>query len=141
MTNLTVRRLIRASPQRLFDAWTQPGHLKHWWGPAGVECPSAEVDLRPGGAYRIANQFPDGKVVWVAGTFETIEPPHRLVYSWRVEPETVATERVTVSFEPVGDATEVVVLHERIPTEDARRQHEAGWHGCLGGLAEYVTAI
>jgi uncharacterized protein YndB with AHSA1/START domain len=134
---LIVRKSIRASPERIFDAWTQPEHLKLWWGPKSVECIDAEVDLRVGGRYRIANQFPDGKVLWISGEFETIERPHRLVYTWRVGPEAVP-ERVTVTFEARGEQTEVIVMHERIPTQAMSDMHEQGWVGCLDGLVDYL---
>jgi uncharacterized protein YndB with AHSA1/START domain len=56
-----------------------------WWGPsAAVSCASAEIDLRVGGRYRIANRFPDGRLLWIVGEFEVVEPPSRLVFSWRV---------------------------------------------------------
>jgi uncharacterized protein YndB with AHSA1/START domain len=138
MVTLIVRKTIQASAERLFEAWTQPAQLKKWWGPQSVVCIDAEVDLRVGGRYRIANQFPDGKVVWIAGEFETIEQPHKLVYTWRFEPEAGASERVTVVFELRGDATEVIVTHERIPNAAIRDMHEKGWQGCLDGLAEYL---
>lgn len=137
--SLTVRRTIRASSERLFDAWTRPEQLKQWWGPASVECVDAEVDLRVGGRYRIANQFPDGKVLWIAGEFESIERPKRLVYTWRLESVEGPPERVTVTFEEHGPETEVVVTHERIATETARDRHEQGWFGCLDGLADFVS--
>ena len=54
---LVVRKWIRATPERSFDAWTTPLALRKWWGPEGVECTEAEVDLRVGGHYRIANRF------------------------------------------------------------------------------------
>src|SRR4051812_19918885 len=88
---LVVRRVIRAPVTRVFEAWTRPEQVRLWWGPQGVSCPTAEVDLRPGGSYRIANLLPDGRTVWIVGRFERIEPPHELVYSWRIEP--VASER------------------------------------------------
>jgi uncharacterized protein YndB with AHSA1/START domain len=135
---LLVRRSIRASPERIFDAWTQPEHLKQWWGPKSVECVDAEVDLRVGGRYRITNQFPDGKVLCISGEFETVERPHCLVYTWRVDDVAVAAERVTVTFEARGEATEVIVAHERIPTESMRDMHEQGWIGCLDGLVDYL---
>jgi uncharacterized protein YndB with AHSA1/START domain len=135
---LVVRRMIRATPDRLFAFWTEPQHLVRWWGPAGVSCPAAEVDLRPGGAYRIANRFADGNVVWIAGIFEVVERPHRLVYTWQLESPSASSERVSVSFEWQGDVTEVVVTHERIGSAAARTSHERGWNGCLDGLARYA---
>jgi uncharacterized protein YndB with AHSA1/START domain len=138
MTPLVIRRSIRATPAVLFAAWTQPSQLVEWWGPAGVECVDAQVDLRVGGAYRIANRFPDGRVVWISGEFESIEAPYALVYTWQVEPSAGAPERVTVRFDARGDATDVVIQHERIADPEARRGHEAGWEGCLDGLAAYA---
>jgi uncharacterized protein YndB with AHSA1/START domain len=135
---LVVRRTVRATPERLFDAWTMPEQLRQWWGPPSVACIDAEVDLRVGGRYRIANQFPDGKVLWISGEFEAIERPRRLVYTWRLTPEGVEFERVSVTFVAHGHSTEVIVAHERISSPAMRDGHEQGWTGCLDGLAEYL---
>ena len=136
---LVVRRLIAATPERLFDAWTDPQQLVRWWGPMGVRCSDASVDLRVGGEYRIANALPDGSTVWIRGVFEEIDPPHRLVYSWLLDHSTRA-ERVTVRFEACGAQTEVIVLHERLADEHSRAMHEQGWVGCIDGLVEYLAA-
>jgi uncharacterized protein YndB with AHSA1/START domain len=136
---LVMRRRVRAAAARVFDAWTRPEQLLHWWGPAGVRCVAAEVDLRVGGAYRIGNQFADGRLLWIAGTFERVERPHRLIYSWRLEGEAGADERVSVSFKSRGGDTEVVVRHQRILAPDRRRQHQTGWRECLAGLADYLS--
>ncbi|MEO5660812.1 MAG: SRPBCC domain-containing protein, partial [Polaromonas sp.] len=138
-TTLVVRRTIRATPERLFAAWTTPDQLRNWWGPAPVTCSDAEVDLRVGGQYRLANQMPNGEIVWILGKFEVIEPPHKLVYSWQLGTQAMAeSERVTVTFETRQDATEVTVVHERIPDKATRDQHEQGWCGCFNGLADYL---
>jgi uncharacterized protein YndB with AHSA1/START domain len=137
---LIVRRTIRASPERLFDAWTQPALLRQWWGPESVICSDAQVDLEVGGRYRIANRFPDGSTVWISGEFEAIERPNRLVYTWRVGSAAAAAERVTVSFEARGTSTDVVVTHERIPDPATRDQHEHGWRGCLDGLERWIAS-
>jgi uncharacterized protein YndB with AHSA1/START domain len=135
---LVIRRLINADAQRVFDAWTRPELLVKWWGPRPVTCQGAEVDLRVGGAYRIGNLFPDGSVLFIVGEFEVVEPPRRLIYTWRIDhrsgPE-AEESRVTVRFEPQGAATEVIVLHERIDSEKTRADHEHGWSGCLDNLA------
>ena len=136
---LVVRRVIRATRERLFDAWTQPDHLMQWWGPPGVNCPGADVDLRIGGIYRIANQLPNGDTLWIAGQFEHIDPPRKLIYSWGTDPTAAASERVTVQFETRDDATEVIIIHERIATAPMRDGHEQGWNGCLDGLERYLA--
>jgi uncharacterized protein YndB with AHSA1/START domain len=136
---LVVRRRIAASAVELFAAWTQPELLRRWWGPPGAVCTAAEVDLRVGGRYRIANRFGDGTLLWITGVFEHIEPPERLVYTWSLESRAVQAERVSVRFAPLPDgATEVIVTHERIVEESARSGHERGWVGCLEGLARYL---
>ena len=135
---LVVHRTIPATAEFLFHAWTQPLRLKEWWGPSGVKCVEAEIDLRVGGLYRIANKFPDGRIIWITGKYELIEVPHKLVYTWRVEKDPGRSERVTVEFKQKAGETEVVVTHERIADARVREQHEAGWCGCLDGLVEYA---
>jgi uncharacterized protein YndB with AHSA1/START domain len=136
---LIVRRTIRASAARLFSAWTQPAQLKLWWGPESVQCIDAEIDLRVGGRYRIGNRFPDGQVLWIAGEFLAIEAPHLLVYTWGLEPLMGEQERVTVRFDPQGEATEVIVTHEAIASAPLRDRHRQGWLGCLDGLADHLA--
>ncbi|HEX3904444.1 MAG TPA: SRPBCC domain-containing protein [Polyangia bacterium] len=137
---LVVRRRIAAEPRRLFEAWTRPEQLRAWWGPKSVRCSEAEVDLRVGGRYQIVNDLPDGSQIVISGTFEVVEAPRLLVYSWMVVPGGENLERVTVRFDPVHDAlTEVVVTHERIGSPRLREGHRAGWDGCLDGLAAYLA--
>jgi uncharacterized protein YndB with AHSA1/START domain len=141
---LVVRRTIAADARRLFAAWTRPEQLRSWWGPKGVRCSAAEVDLRVGGRYRIVNDLPDGAQIVISGAFTTVEAPRRLVYSWAIgpgggEPELVP-ELVTVCFDPLDDGrTQVVVTHERIASPRLREGHQAGWDGCLDGLAAYLA--
>lgn len=137
---LVVRRIIRATPEQLFEAWTEPSHLLRWWGPQGVTCEGAEVDLRVGGRYRIANALPDGRVLVLNGEFEVVERPSKLVYTWRVDGVSGTPERVTVRFERRDGATEVVVTHERITDEATRDSHRLGWEGCLDGLERHARA-
>ncbi|MCA9710258.1 MAG: SRPBCC domain-containing protein [Myxococcales bacterium] len=136
---LHVRRTIRASAERLFEAWTTPEQLRRWWGPAHVECCGAAVDLCVGGRYHLDNRLPDGRVLRIEGEFERIEPPTTLVYSWRLGPEG-PSERVTVRFSPVDAGTEVSITHERIASQPVADDHEHGWAGCLDGLVALVEA-
>jgi len=140
---LIVRRRINAPAERLFAYWTEPVHLMHWWGPTGVTCESATLELRVGGGYRIGNRFPDGTVLWISGEFEVVTPPYQLVYTWQlssgdVPPRGEAAERVSVTFTPVGDATDILIVHERVANNDVLSGHEQGWNQCLDRLAAFA---
>jgi glutathione S-transferase len=130
---LVVRRTIAAPPEVLFDAWTIAERLTSWWGPRPVTCAAATIDARVGGAYRIENRVPDGSIVVIEGTFTKVERPDVLAFTWSVGG--AEHSHVTVRFERRGEATEVVILHEKIGSETIRDSHEAGWQGCLDGLA------
>jgi uncharacterized protein YndB with AHSA1/START domain len=136
---LVVRRTILAPAERVFDAWTRPEHLRVWWGPRPVTCSGAEVDLRVGGRYRIDNALPDGTIVRIEGEFREVRRPQRLVYTWTMGKAAEAPSLVTVRFEARGDATDVVIVHENVPSEEARESHEKGWAGCLDGLEGFVA--
>lgn len=136
---LQIHRLVPASPERVFRAWTDPDEIRQWWGPKNVECLSAEVDLREGGQYRIANQLPDGVILWISGEFIEIRRPHKLVYTWTVETADPQTERVSVQFEAHASGTRLTLTHEQIPSAEMRDDHERGWIGCLDGLVGYLA--
>jgi uncharacterized protein YndB with AHSA1/START domain len=136
---LIVGRLIAASPERVFRAWTEPDELQRWWGPAHVTPTDVEMDLRVGGAYRIGNRLADGNIIWISGVFEVIEAPHLLRYTWSIGTDR-ANSVVTVRFLRRGDATEVVITHERVASAEMRSDHEAGWNGCLDGLADMLAS-
>ncbi|MEZ4369784.1 MAG: SRPBCC domain-containing protein [Polyangiaceae bacterium] len=143
---LTTERLIHAAPERLFRAWTTPELLLSWWGPRGVSCSQAEVDLRVGGRYLIGNRLPDGGELLITGEFLQVSPPHELRYTWHVQPPGVPandarvlhTETVHVRFEARGSSTLVSIVHERILDEATRVTHLGGWEGCLDGLNEWA---
>jgi len=139
-TTLNLRRIFKAPREKVFRAWTDPEELKTWWGPEGYATPSAEVDLRVGGKYRLGMmKLPDGELFYLAGIYREVRPPERLVYTWRWEaqPEHGETQ-VTVEFREVEDSTEVVLTHELFPTEKARDDHNRGWSGCLDRLEKLL---
>jgi uncharacterized protein YndB with AHSA1/START domain len=138
---LRLERHFAASPARVFRAWTAPAEMKQWKAPGEMSTPVAEVDLRPGGAYRIDMQGPDGTLHRLVGVYQVVDPPNKLVYTWRWEDDPGGSETlVTVEFLDNGGATDLVLVHERFPTEDDLKRHEHGWTGCFDKLARVVAS-
>lgn len=133
---LTISRVVAGSRADVFKSWTDPQELKRWWGPPGFTTPSAEIDLRAGGKYRIAMQPPEGELLHVGGVYREVEPPKKLVYTWAWEEDGGPGHEslVTVEFRDRGASTEVVVTHERLANAESRERHDHGWTGCMDRL-------
>jgi uncharacterized protein YndB with AHSA1/START domain len=130
-----VRRVLDASPERVFQAWTTPEDLTRWHAPAPLTCVLAEVDLRVGGRYRIHMREPNGNEHRVTGTYRVIDPPRRLTYSWRYDHEPDASETfVTIECIPHGTGTELVLTHEGFLNEERRASHEHGWTAIMNQI-------
>ncbi len=54
-----IMRTFDAPQAAVYKAWTDPALLSQWWGPEIFSCPVCEMDVRPGGAYRIVMRAPD----------------------------------------------------------------------------------
>jgi uncharacterized protein YndB with AHSA1/START domain len=129
-----ITRIINAPRDDVFRAWTEPEQIREWWGPGEFTCPEAEVDLRPGGSYRLAMQPTAGEPFIVAGTYREVEPPALLVYTWRWEtgPAADGSESVvSVEFKPVGARTELVLTHTEFPESHGPAPYKMGWEGGL----------
>ena len=133
---LEVRRTIRAPRQRVFDAWTKAEALKARHAPGPLTVSLAEIDLRPGGAYRIHMREPDGREHRVSGVYREVDPPNRVVYTWGWEGDHVVKDSVvTIEFHDRGDgATEVVLTHAGILDDKERADHEKGWTAIMDKL-------
>jgi uncharacterized protein YndB with AHSA1/START domain len=142
-TMLRLTHRFAASRERVFDAWTNPEVLRRWWA-AGEDwdTPSADVDLRPGGRYRLSMRNPDGDAVHtVGGEYTEVDRPNRLVYTWAWETggdEKGNESLVTVEFLDAGEETEVVLTHTGLSDAQDRDNHEHGWRGCLANLERRV---
>lgn len=137
-TTVTLRlaRTFAAPRERVFRAWTTPEELKRWSAPGDYTNPLVEVDLRVGGRYKIRMQAPNGAAHTAVGVYQVVDPPRKLVYTWQWEGEGSEETLVSVEFHDRGGSTEVVLVHERFPNDEARAQHEMGWTGCLDKLAK-----
>jgi uncharacterized protein YndB with AHSA1/START domain len=134
-------RTIEAPREQVFRAWTDPDELRRWWGPGEFTCPEAQVDLRPGGRYRLVMQPTAGDPFVLGGTYREVEPPARLVYTWRWEtgPAADGSESlVTVEFRDRGEQTELVLTHSEFPASHGPAPYRMGWEG---GLVKFEALL
>jgi uncharacterized protein YndB with AHSA1/START domain len=78
---LVLSRLIDASREKLFRAWTDPALLKQWFAPLPYTTPVAEIDLRPGGANLMVMRGPEGNEFPNRGVYLEVVPNERLVFT------------------------------------------------------------
>ena len=137
---LEVRRVIRAPRERVFDAWTTPEEIRKWHAPGPLTVSLVEVDLRPGGRYRIHMREPDGKEHRVGGVYREVDRPRKVVYTWGWEGDHVVKDSlVTLEFHDRGDSTEVVLTHA-IADDKERASHTNGWTSIMDKLEATYSA-
>jgi uncharacterized protein YndB with AHSA1/START domain len=101
---IVTTRLIDAPRELVFKAWTDPGHLVHWWGPKGFTNTFQEFDLRPGGVWRFVMHGPDGRIYENQSVFVEIVKPERIVFH-HLKP--VHEFQVTATFAEQAGKTEL----------------------------------
>ena len=79
-------RIVNASRQLVFTAWTDPNHLKSWWGPAGFTNTFNEFDLRPGGKWSFIMHGPDKGNYHNECEFIKIEKPSLIAWKRHSKP-------------------------------------------------------
>ena len=128
-----LERIIPATPDALFRAWTDPALLRRWMSPVGHA--EATVDLRVGGALHIT--MVDGDVrIEHTGEFLELERPTRLRFTWNSPYTGDSPSVVTVTLAPDGEQTRLVLVHERLPA-DAVSSHQGGW----GSMVERLVGV
>jgi uncharacterized protein YndB with AHSA1/START domain len=132
---VTVRRDIAAPAADLFDAWLDAGKLAAWMRPFDTIRSDVRLDPRVGGTFEIVMHTPTGSVPHT-GTYQEISRPRRIVFTWNSPYAGDHGSLVTVDFHAKSRATEIVITHERLPSEEMVRAHAGGWSGILERIGE-----
>ncbi|RIK41585.1 MAG: ATPase [Chloroflexi bacterium] len=144
---MTLTRYISAPRELVFEAWTNPEHLLHWWGPRGFRNTFHEFDMRPGGVWRFTMHGPDGVGYANHVVFGEVVEPESITYSHHAEHGTaVELFDVRVLFAAENSGTRLT-LEMTFPTPEALRAAVEdigaieGGHSTLERLAEYVATM
>ena len=131
-------------PETVYDAWTRPELLADWYGPEGFQNQIHEMDVQVGGRYHLTMISPDGAQYPLTGEYRTLEPPHRLAFSWKWEnqPASIGNDitLVTVDIKQVGRGTQVTLTHSEFADAARRDNHRHGWDPSLDKLGRFLAS-
>ncbi|HMK71808.1 MAG TPA: SRPBCC domain-containing protein [Myxococcaceae bacterium] len=131
---LVVRRLIRSTPEKVFRLWTVPELMARWMSPyPGPVRARVVADVRVGGSFRL-EMGSEASTCEIEGTFLEVHFPSRLVFTWTGPPTLGAETLVTLALRAVAEGTELVLTHEKLPSDDVRKRHHTGWEAFLDHL-------
>lgn len=154
-------RTFDAPRELVWRVWTDPEHLKRWFGPKGFTMPTCSMELRPGGVFHYAMKSADGHEMWGRWTFLEIVPPEKLVVvvafsdakggvtrhplsaTWPLE-----TLSTTTFIEHAGKTTLTLHWSAYNATEVERQTFDSshdgmtqGWGGTMAQLEAYLAGM
>jgi uncharacterized protein YndB with AHSA1/START domain len=137
-----LERLFDASPEEVFDAFTDPDAHEEWYLDDPGFVVASTVDLRVGGTWETAFG-PAGTAPYrEVNRFTEVDRPHRLAYTSRFElPDgsSFSTDLV-VRFDARQDQTLMTIVQSGFPSEKDRDDHQGGWPAFLDRLGRVVVA-
>jgi uncharacterized protein YndB with AHSA1/START domain len=137
---IILTREFQAPRDLVFEAWTNTKHVAQWWGPNGFSTTIHEMDVRPGGVWRLTMRGPDGRDYNNRIVFIEVAKPGRLVYKHEPEKGSEPVSfQTTVTFAEQGDKTEVTV-RMLFPSAQAR-EHVVKKYGAIEGLNQTLGRL
>jgi uncharacterized protein YndB with AHSA1/START domain len=131
-----IRRVLPASPERVYAAWMDPSSLARWMSPVG----HAEADVEPwvGGQLRVTMIGDDARIEHT-GAYRELVAGRRIVFTWQSPYTGPGESLVTIEFEAADEGTLLTLVHEHLPP-DRVESHGGGWGQILDRLASELAA-
>jgi len=145
--DLTVERFMRATPERVWTAWTTPRLLEQWWVPHPGTCRVLDLDVRAGGAFRTEYAEAGGSYgPHLDACFLAVEPQQRLLFSdaltagFRPALRPFMTAEITFEAVEGGTIYRAVAMHK--DQSDRERHAELGFYdGWSTVTAQLATLV
>ena len=143
---ITYTRILNAPRELVWKVWTEPDHIKEWFGPDGFSITNKSMDVRAGASW-IFTMHGFGKDFPNKITFVEVVKPERLVYRHTGEIDTHPVGfQVIVTFEKMGRATRITMHSVFSSAEEQDRLSKEvnaieGGKQTLNRLDEYVTRM
>lgn len=137
LQTVTIRRMLPASCEEVFDAWLAADGMRDWMRPGPVTSCEVELEPRVGGNFRIVMAVHGAQIV-NTGEFRVLQRPAKLQFTWVSSRWGYQETLVTVELYPREAHCEIVLTHERFPLEHSAEQLVTGWTHILEKLASHL---
>jgi uncharacterized protein YndB with AHSA1/START domain len=140
---LLLVRLIPASRERVFAAYTQPDLLTRWWAPHPYRVSACEIDLRVGGAFNTTMLGPEGDEHPGQGVFLEIVPDRRVVFTdafsagWIPNPNPFIV--ASIDLEDTEGGTQITATVRHWSVADCERHKAMGFHEGWGKALDQLV--
>lgn len=144
---ISATRFFKAPPKLVWEMWTNPEHITHWWGPDGFSTTTFKMEIKPGGVWRFVMHGPDGRDFQNKIIYIDVVEQKLLVYKHSGAEDTEDIHfHVTVSFEDDGDNTKItmkMVFETSEELERVKKEFGAveGLRQTLSRLGEYLLQL
>ena len=138
--NVSLHRVLKASPEKVYRAFTEANAIASWLPPYGFVCTVHEMAVQVGGSFRMSFQnFSTGNSHSFGGKYLEIRPNEYLKYTDKFDDPNLPGEMMTsVWLQKVSVGTEIKIQQEGIPAAIPAEMCYLGWQESLEKLAKLV---
>lgn len=138
--SVTLHRVVKATPEKVFRALTEPDALSFWLPPYGFLCVVHQLELHVGGSYKMSfTNFSTGNRHSFGGKFLEIKPNEFLKHTDKFDDPNLPGEMTTsIWLKKVSCGTELKVIQEGIPSVIPTEMCYLGWQESLEKLVKLV---
>jgi uncharacterized protein YndB with AHSA1/START domain len=141
--SVSLHRVLKAAPEKVFRAFTEPTAVASWLPPYGFTCTVHQMDATVGGSFRMSfHNFSTGNGHSFGGKYLDIKPGEFLTYTDTFDDPNLPGEMTTsIWLQKVMVGTEIKILQEGIPAMIPAEMCYLGWQESLEKLAKLVEPV
>ncbi len=138
--SVTLHRILKATPEKVYRAFTEPNALAFWIPPYGFLCVVHNMDVRVSGSYKMSFiNFSTGNGHSFGGIFLEIKPNEFLKHTDKFDDPNLPGEMTTsIWLKKVFCGTDLKIVQEGIPSVIPTEMCYLGWQESLEKLAKLV---
>jgi len=138
--SVSLHKVVKASPEKVFRAFTEANAIASWLPPYGFLCTVHEMDAKLGGSFKMSfHNFSTGNRQSFGGKYIEVKPNEFLKYTDRFDDPNLPGEMTTsVSLKKVSVGTEINIVQEGIPSMIPVEMCYLGWQESLEKLTKLV---